>query len=187
MEQESRKKAQDTVHEVIHEHETFSDMAAFTTKSGVVGKLLVISLIVVSLAVTAFVGFAIFRGVNGENYIGNDQYQAVFLADGQTYYGKIADLDSTTLTLSDVYYLKVDQKVQSQQLEPKNEKEADDVITLVKLGEEKHCPADEMYINRDQVLFWENIRPEGQVVKAIETYLAQNENNDDVVCSQIAN
>lgn len=163
--------------------ETFSEMASVTTKSGVAGKLLVISLIVVSLAVTAFVGFAIFRGVNGENYIKGDSYQAVTLSDGMIYYGKISDLDSSYMTLTDVYYLQPTQVVEGEQ----DAEVAGDTkpIQLVKLGEEKHCPSDNLYINRDQVIHWENIRPEGEVVKAIEAFLNSHGGNDEVVCSTI--
>jgi hypothetical protein len=164
-----------------HLEETFSEMATITTKSGVVGKLLVVSLIVVSIAVTAFVGFAIFRGVNGENRVDNSTYQAVFLNDGQTYYGKLSNFDGDYMTLTDVYYLKVDSDVQSQKASSK--KPSTNEITLVKLGEEKHCPSDTMYINRDQISFWENIRPEGQVAQAIDKFLETRSGNDEVVCS----
>ena len=63
--------------------ETFTEMADATAeKSGVVGKLLIASLIVVSVAVTAFVGFAIFNGVTGQGIVNSDKYQAVFVDNG---------------------------------------------------------------------------------------------------------
>ena len=43
---------------------------------------------------------------------------------------------------------------------------------LQKLGSELHGPEDQMVINRDQVQFWENLKDDGQVVKAITTYKA---------------
>lgn len=43
-------------------------------------------------------------------------------------------------------------------------------MQLVKLGEEVHAPEDEIMINREHVLFYENIRPEGRVSQLIKDY-----------------
>ena len=40
-------------------------------------------------------------------------------------------------------------------------------VQLVKLGNELHGPEDAMYINRQSVLFWENLKNDGKVAKAI--------------------
>ena len=45
-------------------------------------------------------------------------------------------------------------------------------ISLVKLGNEIHGPEDAMYINKSSVMFWENLKSSGQVVKAIQQYQA---------------
>lgn len=153
--------------------ETFSEMASATaSRSGVVGKLLVISLIVVSVAVTAFVGFAIVSNVN-DDLVKSDQYQAVFLTDGQIYFGKLDTSNEEYAVLSDIYYLQVQQVVQPVQGEEGDEAEGEDAqqqISLAKLGNELHGPEDEMYINRDNVLFWENLKEEGSVVEAIRNF-----------------
>ncbi len=159
--------------------ETFSEMASVTTKSGVAGKLLVISLIVVSLAVTAFVGFAIFRGINGADYVNADSYQEVTLSDGRVYYGKITDMDSAFMTLENVYYMQQNFQTASE-ANPQQEP-----ITLTKLGEERSCPSDNLYINRDQVIQWTNIRSEGEVAKAIESHLATHNTGNETPCSTL--
>jgi hypothetical protein len=41
-------------------------------------------------------------------------------------------------------------------------------VSLAKLGSELHAPEDEMRINRDQILFWENLQDSGKVVQAIK-------------------
>lgn len=153
---------------VVQSQETFSDMANVTAaKSGMVGKLLVVSLIVVSVAITAFVGYAIIRGIGGGNLIKGDQYQAVFLTDGQIYFGKLKGIGEQYATLEDIYYLQVEQQVQ-----PDREKDdaAETQISLAKLGNELHGPEDEMFINVDQILFWENLKDEGQVATAIANF-----------------
>lgn len=150
--------------------ESFSDMANITaSKSGLVGKLLVISLIVVSVAITAFVGYAIVQNVGGGNFVNNDRYQAVFLSDGQIYFGKLTGLDQEYAVLEDIYYLQVEQQVQPDR---STEAEGETQISLAKLGNELHGPEDKMFINRDQILFWENLKNEGNVVTAITNHKA---------------
>lgn len=161
------------------QQETFSEMASATaSRSGVVGKLLVISLIIVSVAVTAFVGFAIVRGVDGSSLVKSDQYQAVFLTDGQIYFGKLDNLDEEYAVLSDIYYLQVEQQVQPVQGE-EGEQQQQPQISLAKLGNELHGPEDEMFINRDRILFWENLKDDGNVVQAIQDFREGGENGED--------
>ncbi len=163
------------------QQETFSQMASATaSNSGVVGKLLVISLIIVSVAVTAFVGYMIVRGVDGDqsNLVQSDNYQAVFLSDGQIYFGNITNLDEEWMTLENIYYLQVNQQVQPDRSK-KNEEAQQPQISLAKLGNELHGPQDSMYINRESVNFWENLKDarsdsntEGsRVVEAISNYI----------------
>ena len=88
------------------------------------------------------------------DFIDSDAYQAVFLTNDQIYFGRLKNISSDYLILSDVYYVKINE---------------DGVGQLVKLGAgEPHGPKDEMVINQDQVLFWENIRSDSQVVKTIQ-------------------
>ena len=47
-------------------------------------------------------------------------------------------------------------------------------VSLVKLGDELHGPADKMEINRDQILFIEDLKPNSQVVMAIKNYKTGN-------------
>jgi len=43
---------------------------------------------------------------------------------------------------------------------------------LVKLGKELHGPADDMEISRAQILFFENLKNDGEVAKAIQKFKA---------------
>ena len=102
-------------------------------------------------------------------------YQAVFLTNGQVYFGKIANADSQYATMSDIFYLQVVQPpLQGQQdpNQPAAPAAAQPQISLVKLGNELHGPVDEMHINRDQILFYEDLKGDGQVVQAINSYKA---------------
>jgi flagellar basal body-associated protein FliL len=104
----------------------------------------------------------------------NSGYQAIFLTNGQVYFGKITKMDSDYLTASDIYYLQVVQPpLQGSGQDAaaaQAQAAAQPQISLVKLGNELHGPEDEMHISRAQVLFYENLKEDGSVVKAIRSY-----------------
>ncbi len=104
--------------------------------------------------------------------LSDNAYQAIFLTNGQVYFGHAANLNSNYVELRDVYYLQV-----SQVLQPATSKKTtatpQQSISLAKLGvSELHKPKDEMKINRSQILFIEDLEDSSQVVKAIEDYKA---------------
>lgn len=103
--------------------------------------------------------------------VDSSKLQAVFLVNGQVYFGKIKDLNKEYLKMSDIYYLRVNQQVQPGQ--PTNPND----ITLAKLGCELHRPQDSMVINRAQVVFWENLKDdasEQSVPGAVKKYKEAN-------------
>ncbi len=99
-------------------------------------------------------------------------YQAVFLTNGQVYFGKLSGMTASYATLKDIYYLQVstppatDASSLNQQQAPQQQQQ----LSLVKLGEELHGPIDEMRINRDQILFYEDMKEEGRVMTAIRQF-----------------
>ena len=95
-------------------------------------------------------------------------YQAVFLTNGQVYFGKIGSTREDYVTLSDIYYLQVGPQQGSAATPNAASSTAQQQITLVKLGQELHGPVDFMHINRTQILFYEDLKADGQVVKAIQ-------------------
>lgn len=101
--------------------------------------------------------------VVGNGMITGSTYQAVFLSNNQVYFGKLSGTFSRYPTLKEVYYLRVSQQLQAQ--DPNAPPQSQ--IQLVKLGSEIHGPTSDMKINRDQILFIENLKADSQVVKAI--------------------
>ena len=99
-------------------------------------------------------------------------YQAVFLSNGQVYFGKLYREGSQYSVLKDIYYLQITQAPQ-----PLREGETPPTnINVVKLGGELHSPKDEMRINRDHILFIEDLKPDSRVVQAIDQFKqAQNQ------------
>lgn len=102
-------------------------------------------------------------------------WQAIFLANGQVYFGKVSKITRADLILNDIYYLQVvDQPLQrTQEGETEVGGQVQQELTLIKLGNELHGPTDQMIINRDHILLTEKLRRDSRVVQAIEDYLTQ--------------
>ena len=96
-----------------------------------------------------------------------DKYQAVFLQNGQVYFGKL-QVEGSWLTLREIYYLQVPSALQQ------GNASANQNFQLVKLGTELHGPEDSMHLPRENVNFWENLKDDSQAVRAIKTYQQQN-------------
>lgn len=95
--------------------------------------------------------------------VNKNQYQAVFLTNGQVYFGRIKDIAADYLQLEKIYYLQIQEPVQ-----PSDKNKPQQNLSLLKLGSEIHGPEDEMIINKEQILFWENIQDGSKVVQAIK-------------------
>lgn len=102
--------------------------------------------------------------------VNSKEFQALFLTNGQVYFGKLTDLNGKYVKLTDVYYLQI-QQGQAQNLQDgKKAATSQSQVSLTKLGSELHGPEDQMYVASDQVLFWENLKPSGKVTQAIDNY-----------------
>lgn len=129
--------------------------------------------IVIVLLVVAVLAAGVFWWMNRENsvvsQINQDKYQAVFFTNGQVYFGKLSLLGDDYFKLQDVYYLRTDSE-DSKNPQKTTKQDAGDV-QLIKLGtQEIHGPEDEMTISESQVLFFENIKDDGDVGKSISEY-----------------
>jgi hypothetical protein len=132
------------------------------------------------VALLLFIGFGGGTKKAESGYVNKDKLQAVFLNGGQVYFGRIKALNDDFLRLTDIYYLRVNQQVQPEQNGAPAQDASD--ISLVKLGCELHGPEDEMLINRSQVIFWENLKEDGQVTQAVAQYIEENPDGQD--CEQ---
>lgn len=105
-----------------------------------------------------------------------DKWQAVFLSNGQVYFGHVVRNNKEEVHLQDIYYLQIKQTLQ--QGEESGELENKGGLSLVKLGNELHGPEDMMYINRDQIMFLENLREDSKVVQAIHKYAKERNSSE---------
>jgi hypothetical protein len=119
-------------------------------------------------------GLALLKGgnvVKEGGLVNTSRYQAVFLNNGQVYFGKAKQINNRFVTLDDVYYLTQATSTGTQ---------ATGDYTLVKLGcQQIHYPEDRMVISRDQVTFWENLSTKGKVAKSIADFKAKYPNGPD--------
>lgn len=91
-------------------------------------------------------------------------YVALFLNNGQVYFGHITSQSSEEIVLKNVYYLQATPGSPSlTNLTPADQTR----FSLIKLGQEVHGPEDILYVNRNQVLFYETLRSDSKVVQSI--------------------
>ncbi len=86
-------------------------------------------------------------------------YQAIFLAGGQVYFGRLSKAGDDLFLLSDVYYLS-----EPREGYPRGQ--------LVKRGSELHGPREPMILPARQVVLIENLREDSEVVQAITRHRA---------------
>jgi hypothetical protein len=139
----------------------------------ITSSVLLIGTTLLVLALIFGLVFGVGGGSKEAEQIQTDKYQAVFLnsQDGQVYFGKLDIYNKDLYKLTDIYYVRVENPIQP---EGANQTQQPN-ISLAKLGNELHGPQDVMYISRDKVLYWENLKDDGQVVTAITSYKANGE------------
>lgn len=119
--------------------------------------IVVIILVIVGLAAASLAWLNRPQPVGG--FIDSSTYQAVFSANGQVYFGKLEAGQGDELRLSEVYYVQTATDTSSS--------DSSD-LELIKLGSnEVYGPRDEMVFIKDQVLYYENLDPDGKVSNLI--------------------
>ncbi len=88
---------------------------------------------------------------------------AVFMVNGQAYFGSIAEENDSQIVMTGIYYLQ-------SKVGPKDDVTNPSETSLLKLGSELHAPEDRMEIERSNVLFVEKLKDDGKVAKAIREY-----------------
>jgi hypothetical protein len=119
--------------------------------------------IIILVLIGGWYAFSSDSAVGGTVNISSGQYQAVFLDNGQVYFGELDRDRSLFYTLSDVFYLQSGSTIESASN-----------LALTKLGNEAHGPTDKMEINADHILFIEDMKDDSKVVQAIKDYKSKN-------------
>jgi len=122
--------------------------------------------IVAVITIVVLSAVAIIVGLMGSGIAGVDasRYQAVFLSDGTVYVGKLSAIDGAHYKLTSVYL------VTSNQAAVASDKSAQSVTAttaLTRLENGLLGAENEMTIQRDKVLFYENLKTDGTAAKLI--------------------
>lgn len=88
---------------------------------------------------------------------GRQQYQAVFLSNGQTFFGRYYDRLGPYAKVVQPYYI--------QQMGDPNDPKAPPQSRIVKRGGELHGPQDEMLVPKTSILFVEDLAPGSPVAE----------------------
>lgn len=143
-------------------------------------RLLLIPVVLVLIGVVIFGAYGFLNKeaplagiISPTKLLGNLQdkgaYWAVFLTNGQTYFGKLDpdDLNGNYVTLSEVHYLEKSSDTAPAPATKTAPQPAASGYNLVRLGDELHGPTDMMVINRQSILFIEQLKADSKVVTAI--------------------
>lgn len=146
--------------EIIDKPEGSSDVLTpkKSRAAGQKGFILLVVGIIILLAIVVFLVFTIFSSPFGKS-----GWHAVFLTNGQTYFGHIVKQNSNTVVLRNVYYIQVQQPEGAEEGE-----EPQPQLSLVSISDEFHGPEDEVQINWNHVLFVERLSKDSQVVTTLE-------------------
>lgn len=90
------------------------------------------------------------------------EYQAVFLDNGQVFFGKLENATSDYPILREVYYVQTQQDPETNQIKS----------ILIKRGQEWHSP-DVMYINSRHIVVIESVSPTSKVAQLIQEAINQ--------------
>ena len=130
---------------------------------GAVRRIFVMLLVVIALILVVLVvrtqlfraGITTLFAPSAAEVIDRNLYQAVFLTNGSTYFGKLQQQGDAWFVLTDVFYLSASEGSAPQ---------------LIKRGSEPQGPREPMIIPQAQVLFIENLRDDSEIVSAIRRF-----------------
>jgi hypothetical protein len=87
--------------------------------------------------------------------IDRNAYQAVFLTNGQTFFGRLQEQGDDWFTMTEIFYVSASDQGPTQ---------------IIKRGNELQGPKEPMLISKRQVLFIENLRDDSDIVTAIRKF-----------------
>ena len=103
--------------------------------------------------------------------IDKNTYQVVFLDNNESYFGRLQNIGFKMYKLQDVYYLKSFPKQQETDTSGETTdatSQNDYEFRLIRLGDpEFYKPVNQMIINREHIIYWENLQPSSQVMDFI--------------------
>lgn len=124
-------------------------------------RVLISLAVVVLIVAVALIAAAVARATTSTNPLATavnaNEYQAVFLTNGQVFFGRLTVPGGDYYYLRHVYYLSSRAGTKSSQ----------GGLTIQKLTNDVHGPEDLVVLSRAQVLYVENLRPNGRAAQIL--------------------
>ena len=134
-----------------------NDIYSLRVSRGAVKSVLTVIGVLILLVVVAVLSVVITRASSGSDalasQVNTSQYQAVFLTSSEVYFGKLTVSSGQFCYLTHVYRL-TSQSTGNKKQPLKR--------TLVRITTDVHSPTDELIINKSEILYVENLNPNGQ-------------------------
>lgn len=150
-------------------HESRTHRGSAPLKKSKKSKLAWVGLAFLVLALVGTLAWMLLRGTSVPG-VDSSKYQAVFLTNGQVYFGKLKSVNSDYYKLTNIFYLQASGTEQTSDNPQETTQQENSNVQLIKLGNEVHGPEDTMIIGKEQVLFFENLKPDGKVSDTINNY-----------------
>jgi hypothetical protein len=166
----------------MNHEESFSEINSIGEKNDrrvLAIRILATSVIVflfILLGLFVFSKFTSFDFFNLNKTAGNDNnWRALFLTNGEVFFGHITRQNQNVVELKDVYYYKISRQSQAVSGSANAIDNQEQQLSLAKLGEEIHGPTDYLAVNWSQIMYIEKLRSDSRIVSAIKRYLEEQE------------
>lgn len=126
---------------------------------------IVVILIVLAVAVVGWVVWS--NSKNAATGIDASKYQAVFMSNGQIYFGKLSDFNDSSFKITSIYYPQA-QTTDESTTSKTNVNDSQSNIQLFRVTDGVHGPEDEMIITKSQILYYENLKSDSKVTQLIQ-------------------
>lgn len=115
---------------------------------------------IVGIAIVLGVALAAYQLLDAgrQQHIDVSTYQAVYLTNGQMYFGKLQNTSGEYLTLKSAYMPQA----------TSNQAQDTSASALIRVRDQLWGPTDSMAIRSSQVAFWQNLRDDSKVAQAIK-------------------
>ena len=124
--------------------------------------------VILAVLVAVVVGWVIWsNSKNAATGIDSSKYQAVFMSNGQIYFGKLSDFNDSSFKITSIYYPQA-QSTDETSTSKTDVSNSQSNIQLFRVTDGVHGPEDEMVITKSQILYYENLKSDSKVTQLIE-------------------
>ncbi len=129
----------------------------------------IVIIVLVFLLAVGFMGISLwqdgtFRNIS-QTLRFKSSYQAIFLSNGQLYFGKISEMTNEYIKMENPHFLQLAQEPE-EQVDPEVQPE----MKLISIKDEFHKPKDFVLIEKSAVIFIEELRDVSQIADAIKNF-----------------